>query len=299
MSRAGAGRDDVSHPDKVLFPDAGHGTKADLVAYYRRAADRLLPYLRGRAVTLMRFPDGVAAKGFVQKSAADYFPDTIRTASVEKEGGSYEAILVDDADGLAYLAGLAAVELHVALSAVDRIRHADQLILDLDPSDGDFAKVQAVALDLRDWLEAHDLPCLVKTSGSRGLHIHVPLSRDADADFDAARGAARMIAAGVVERCPHLATLEQRKDDRGDRVFVDYLRNAYGQTAVAPYGLRARPTAPVAVPLDWDEALDPATTPTRITIDNVFRRLARKADPWAGFETSRVPLSRVEAAAGG
>lgn len=288
----------MSNPDKVIFPEAAHGTKADLVSYYRRAADHLLPFLRDRAVTLMRFPDGVEGKGFVQKSAAEYFPETIRTARVEKEDGTYEAILVDDADGLAYLAGLGAVELHAALGTVDRARQADTLIFDLDPSDGDFAKVQTVALDLRDWLAAHELPGFVKSSGSRGLHVHVPLSPDGAAEFDTVRDVARLVAAGVVERCPDLATLEQRKADRGDRVFVDYLRNAYGQTAVAPYGLRARPTAPVAVPLDWDEALDPAMTPTRTTIDGIFRRLAQKTDPWAGMEDAGIPLQRVASATG-
>ena len=181
---------------------------------------------------------------------------------------------------LVYLANQGCITPHLGLSRCDEPDRPDQLILDLDPSDGDFAKVQKAARLLRRLFDDLDLPSFVKTTGSRGLHVLVPLDRSAD--FDTARDFARAVAERLAVRHDRLVTVEQRKDKRGDRVFLDYLRNAYGQTAVAPYGVRAIDGASVAAPLRWDEALAGALSPRKYAITNIFRRLVRTGDVWRG-----------------
>ena len=270
---------ELTHPDKVLFPDAGI-TKRDLVDYYARVAEIALPHWEGRPVSMHRFPDGIDAEGFFQKQAPDYFPKWIKRFELPKEGGTVEHVVADKAATMAYLASQGCIEPHLGLSRVDRPDHPDRLILDLDPSDDDFEKVRAAAGLARRLLERIEAPAFVQTTGSRGLHVVVPLDRSAD--FDAARKLARGLAGRLAEDEPKLLTIEQRKEKRGQRVFVDYLRNAYGQTSVAPYGVRAKPRAPVATPLDWDEALG-ETGPRDYTLGNIFRRLGQKADPWRGM----------------
>lgn len=268
----------LSNTDKILFPDTGL-TKGDLIDYYRRIAPIALPYYRGRALTMQRFPDGIANEGFFQKAIPDYFPDWIDRIELPKEGGRITHVLINNAATLVYLANQACITPHLALAQSDTPKHPDRMIFDLDPSDTDFTKVQDVAARLRDVLAAQDLPVFVQTTGSRGLHLVVPL--DGSADFEEVRAFARKLADKLVHDAPRLATLEQRKSARGARVFIDTLRNAYAQTAVAPYAVRALPVAPVATPLTWDEALSSDMTPRRYTVQNLFRRLGQIDDPWA------------------
>lgn len=272
----------ASRPDKVMFPEAGL-TKADLVDYYRRIAPAMLPYLKDRAITLRRFPDGIGEEGFFQKNTPDYFPDWVPRIRQKKEGGTVDYVGIDSAAALAWVADQGTIELHAALSRAGHPGRPDQIIFDLDPPDDDFSKVQEVAAALRDLCEAKEIPVFVKTTGSRGLHVLIPVDDSREGDFDEARGWARNLAERVAEKHDTLATIEQRKDKRGGRVFVDYLRNAYGQTAVAPWSLRARAQAPVATPLDWAEALAADMKPDKYTLGNVFRRLPQKDDPWAGI----------------
>ncbi|MEQ9123830.1 MAG: non-homologous end-joining DNA ligase, partial [Alphaproteobacteria bacterium] len=237
MSASGERTVELSRQDKVLFPESGV-TKGDLVDYYRRVARRALPYWRDRALTMQRFPDGVAQSGFYAKEAPEYFPDWIERVTLPKEeGGETTYVMANNAETLVYLANQACVTPHLALARQDRPRHPDRLILDLDPSDDDFGKVQEAAAETKRLLDALDLSSFVMTTGSRGLHVVLPLDRSGD--FDAARGFARDLADRLADRRPDLLTTEMRKQARGDRVFVDYLRNAYGQTAVAPYAGRA------------------------------------------------------------
>ncbi len=280
----GAGRNDTgftpSHPDKVLFPQSGL-TKADLIDYYRRVYQHSARFFEDRPLTMERYPDGIEAGGFYQKNMPDHFPDWIGRADLPKEDGRVTYVIAGDAVQLAFLANQGCITPHLALSRCDRPDHPDQAIIDLDPSDGDFAKVQEVAALVRSALEERGLPSFVKSTGSRGLHIVLPLDRSAG--FDAVRDWIRALARDVARAGPDLATTEHRKDKRGSRVFLDTGRNAYGQTAVAPFGVRARPGAPVATPLRWDEALAGDMTPDKYTIKTVFRRLAQISDPWAGF----------------
>lgn len=280
------GRDvEISSADKVLFPGDGI-TKLDLARYYTRIAETALRHWRGRPLTLRRFPDGIEAGGFFQKNVPDYFPEWIERVELPKEGGTVTHALASEPATAVYLANQGCIELHLGLARADRPQYPDRMIFDLDPSDGDFGKVQEVARALRAVLDARDLPSFVTTTGSRGLHIVLPL--DASVEVDALRPFARGIAAEVAESHPALATVEQRKAKRGDRVLIDTFRTAYGQTAIAPYGVRARPGAPVATPIRWEEAFSSDLTPDRYTITSIFRRLGQLEDPWSGIDDNPI-----------
>jgi bifunctional non-homologous end joining protein LigD len=204
----------------------------------------MLPLLRDRPVSMTRFPDGIASHGIVQKNVPAYFPDWITRARIRKEGGWLQQVIIDQPATLVYLAGQACIELHAFLSRVDRIREPDQLIFDLDPPDDHrFDDVRACALRLCDLLTGElRLPTFVKTTGGRGLHVHVPLNPTED--FDAVREFARQIADLLAARNPGLVTTEQRKDKRGPRIYADIMRNAYAQLAIAPYAGARPPRGP-------------------------------------------------------
>lgn len=282
----------ISNPDKVLFPD-DRVTKADLADYYRRVADAMLPWLRDRPIAMVRYPDGLRGDGIMQKNVPRYFPDWIRTAEVPKQGGTVRQVVCDRADTLVYLAGQACIEVHGFLSRLGRLAQPDQLIFDLDPPEHmAFSQVVTIATELRSLLEGElGLTPFVKTTGGRGLHVHVPLS--ATDDFDAARAFALQVARALADRHPDLATTEQRRASRGRRIYLDVMRNAYAQLAVAPYSVRARPGAPVATPLSWSELDDPRLQPGQFTIATVP---AREGDPWAPMRRRRFGLGRARRA---
>jgi len=286
---------EIGNPDKVLFPES-ELTQADLADYYRRVAPSALPHLKGRPLSMQRFPDGIGASGFFQKDIPDYFPDWIGRAELSAEDGTVTYVVAEDAATLVYLANQACITPHVGLSRVDRPDVPDRLIFDLDPSDDDFAKVQRTAQRLKALLDRIELPSFVMLTGSRGLHVVVPLDRKNA--FDEVRAFARSIADHLAARHEDEITAKQRKAARADRVFVDYLRNAYGQTTVAPYGVRAREGAPVATPIDWSEAGSGTLQPERYTIRNLFRRLAQKPDPWRDIDKHRASLARAIKALG-
>lgn len=273
---------ELSSLNKVIYPDAGI-TKGDVVDYYRRISGTMLPHLQGRPLTMQRFPDGINEDGFYQKEAPDYFPGWIRRVRVfvEADGQEQQQITCEDAATLVYLANQNCLTPHIWLSHADRLDHPDKLVFDLDPPGDDFAPVQQTALDLKELLEEVGLEPFAMTTGSRGMHVVAPLDRSAD--FDTVRGFARNMAELLVHRHPERLTVEQRKKERKARLFLDYLRNAYGQNTVAPYSLRARPAATVAAPLDWPELHDTDLHAQSYTMDNIFRRLGQKEDPWRDF----------------
>jgi bifunctional non-homologous end joining protein LigD len=277
---------------KVLFPKRDF-TKGDLVDYYRKVADVILPHLKDRAVTLQRFPGGIGRNGFFQKEAGEHFPDWIRRAELPKEKGTVHYTLIDDEAGLAYLANQGAVTLHVSLSRVDKPDHPDRLVFDLDPGEAAFPQVQKAAGLLCEAFETLEMPAFVQATGSSGLHVASPLDRSAD--FDRVRAFARDLAERLAGRHGDLLTVEQRKDKRAGRIFLDYLRNAYGQTHVCPYSVRAKPGAPVAAPLDWDEALEDGLGPQDYDILSMPRRLGHKPDPWDFMDRRTVALEAVAA----
>jgi bifunctional non-homologous end joining protein LigD len=283
---------ELSNTGKVLFPDPGI-TKGELAGYYRDMAGRMLPYLRDRPLVMERYPDGITGERIVQKNVPRYFPDWVTRTEVKKQDGTLLQVVGDKPATLVYLANQACVEMHAFLSRIGALDRPDQLVFDLDPPDDQhFGQVRKLALELRELLEGElGLTAFVKTTGGRGLHVHVPLAaRD---DFDAVRQFARQVSEVLAAREPDLLTTQQRREGRGDRVYADVMRNAYAQTAVAPFSVRARPGAPVATPLAWDEVEDPGLTPRRFTLRTVGERLDKlgKSDPWAGLARRRYGLA--------
>ena len=268
----------LSNRDKVFFPESGT-TKGDLVDYYRRIAGIALPHWRDRPLSMQRFPDGLKGGGFFQKDVPDYFPDWVDRVELDKEGGTVTYVLANNVATIVYLADQGVITPHLSLARRDRPDNPDRLIFDLDPSDDDFGKVQEAASIVRAALDELEMASFVQTTGSRGLHVVVPLDRSVA--FDDARHFAKTLADLAADRNGALLTVAQRKNKRGDRVFLDYLRNAYGQTAVAPYAVRAIEGAPVATPLSWDEVGAHDLGPQKYTIGNIFRRLGQRKDPWA------------------
>jgi len=285
----------LSHPNKVLFPEDGL-TKADLADYYQRVAPMMLPHLRGRALTLHRFPDGIGANGFYQQNRSDHFPPWLPAARLEHGGDTGEVthILCQRAADLVYLAGQGTLTLHAWLSQVRRPRRPDQLVFDLDPPGDDFEPVRRAAWQVGDAMRDAGLTPFVKTTGSRGLHVVVPLHPGAD--FDRVRRACQCLADHLAARHPDTLTTEQRKSKRRGRLYLDLMRNVFGQTAVAPYAVRAKPGAPVATPLDWNELSDTTIGPRRYTLGNIFRRLGQKADPWANMAREAADIGKLETA---
>ena len=279
--RAGRRSIPISHADRVVFPQAGL-TKLDLARHYAEVAPAMVPHVRGRPLALQSFPQGVGGEGYFLKDAPRHFPDWIATAEVPKrEGGSVRHVLADDAATLVYLAGQNVVTPHVWTSRVNRLERPDRLIFDLDPSTQRFGEVRAAALCLGELLRGIGLEPFAMTTGSRGLHVTVPLRRTAD--FGAVHAFAQDVARALVDQDPDRLTVEFHRDKRGERIFVDVNRTRYGQHAVAPYAVRPLPTAPVATPLRWEELDDPALDPRGWTVATIGARLADGGDPWRGI----------------
>ncbi|MDT0613120.1 non-homologous end-joining DNA ligase [Streptomyces lancefieldiae] len=290
--RAGRHTVEVHRPGKVLFPAAdgdgrdGDGrdggakeyTKGDLVDYYRAVAPFMLPHLRGRPLMLERHPDGVDGPRFMQKNTPARYPDWISRVEVAKEGGTVCHTVCDDTATLLYLADQAALTLHRWLSRAGQVDRPDRMVFDLDPADDDFGAVREAAGLLGELLEELRLPSGLMTTGSRGLHVVVPLT--AHQDFDDVRDFARDVADTLAAAHPDRLTTAARKKDRGDRLYLDVQRNAYAQTAVAPFTVRARPGAPVATPLSWDQLRDPAVDARRWTIADAVEQARTR--PWEG-----------------
>jgi bifunctional non-homologous end joining protein LigD len=269
-----------THPDKVLFPDDGI-TKAELAEHYLRVADAMLPLAGGRPVAMHSFPGGINGPGHFTKQTPKHFPEWIERVTVAKHGGEVTHVVLREAATLAYLAGQNCIAIHVWLSRLEELYKPDRLIIDLDPPDDDFDRVRAGALAAGEMLRDLGLVPYPLATGSRGLHVVVPLRPVAPYDVVArfARGVAHRLAA----EHPDTLTAEFYKRNRGNRVFVDTYSNAYAQHAIAPYSVRALPTAPVATPLRWEEVEDPGLTPRAWTIRNFADRLRDAGDPWKGI----------------
>ncbi|MFJ7771919.1 non-homologous end-joining DNA ligase [Streptomyces sp. NPDC097107] len=280
--RAGRHTGEVHRPDKVLFPKGEGGaqeyTKGDLVDYHRAAAPFMLPHLRGRPLMLERHPDGVDGPRFMQKNTPEHYPDWINRVEVGKEGGTVCHTVCDDSATLLYLADQAALTLHRWLSRAGQVDRPDRMVFDLDPAGDDFEAVREAAWLLGELLDELKLASALMTTGSRGLHVVVPLKgHQAFADV---REFAREVAEALAAAHPDRLTTAARKKDRGDRLYLDIQRNAYAQTAVAPFTVRALPGAPVATPISWDQLDDPALHARRWTIADAVDQARTR--PWAG-----------------
>ena len=263
---------EISHPDKIIFPKK-QITKGQMAEYYDRIADYMLAHLKDRPLTLQRFPSGIDDSGFYQKNASDYFPDYIKTVKIETEDGVNTQIICNDKKTLMYLVNQGTVVFHTWLSRKDKLRQPDRVVFDLDPSEDNFEKIKEAAKVVRSYLRKHKKEPELMTTGKSGLHLYYSIRRGKD--FDEIKKEARKVAEEVTKLRPDLLTTQLRKDQRQGKIFVDYLRNAYAQTAVCPYSLRANEEAGIATPLEWDE-LSKLESASFYNIDNIFRRLGQK-----------------------
>ncbi|HFE45932.1 MAG TPA: ATP-dependent DNA ligase [Nannocystis exedens] len=284
---------ELSHENALMYPDDGI-TKGDLVEYYLEIAASMLPHVEDRPLTVERFTKGIGYRGFLQKNASDHYPDWIRRASVPSRKHAGKASLhavCDDAATLIFLANQRCVTYHITPVHCDMLENPDRLIFDFDPAEHSvpcFAEVRRGAMQVAELLRECGLTPFVKTTGSKGLHVIAPLDREAH--IDEVRAFGKAVSELVARRDPEHFTIAMSKSERKGRVFLDYLRNGYAQTIVAPYSLRPLPGAPVSMPLTWDELADPGLHARSFTLNNVQARLALRRDPWAHIDAHRASL---------
>jgi bifunctional non-homologous end joining protein LigD len=268
----------ISNRDKIFWPEDGY-TKGDLVDYYQAISPWLMPYLERRPVVLTRYPDGIQGKNFFQKDAPDYAPEWVRTERMWSEYArrDIDYFVVDSVEALLYLANMAAIPLHIWASRLPDIGHPDWCSLDLDPKDAPFSHVVDVAQAAEDLCRRLKLPAFIKTTGSSGLHVMIPLARQFT--HDEARSLAEVLAQAVVKRLPKISTTARALSKRGGKVYVDALQNGHGKLLVAPFSVRPIPGAPVSMPLLWSE-VNHQLQIRAFTIKNAVARMKQlKQDP--------------------
>ena len=282
----------ITHPDKVLFPADGI-TKGELAAYYEDVAPVMLPHLRGRPVTMERFPAGIHAQGFWQKDVSKGFPEWLTRVRVAKKDGVVNHPIVSDRRSLQWTANQNTITHHVWCSRTPRLRFPDVCVFDLDPSRDDVAAVHQAALELRDLLAELGLPSWIKTSGSKGFHIVVPI--DGKTPTGAVVRFANAVGHRLVARSPDRLTQEFSKADRAGRIYVDTGRNGYGATFAAAYTVRARDGAPVSAPCTWEEIERGEVAPRTFTVRNMRKRIDHVGDLWSDLNRRRRSLQRARA----
>lgn len=265
----------ITHPDRILFPEDGF-TKADVAGYYHAVADRMVPFIAGRPLSVERFPKGIAGGGFMQKNRPGHAPDAVGAVELDKRNGTTVYPVVDDEEGLLFFANLSAITYHVPTVTVDDELHPDWIIWDLDPPE-DGAGVKDAAVGVHEFLAELGIATLLMATGSKGFHLRTPII--ADVDVGRVDRLARGTALLAESAHPDLLTTAFKKADRDGKVFVDWLRNTPRSTSVVPYSLRPRDGAPVAAPLDWDELA--TVGPSGVTLSTIDERLSRN-DPWQG-----------------
>lgn len=280
----------ITHPEKLLFPDDGI-TKGELARYYEAIAPVMLPHLRGRPVTMERYPAGIDEKGFLQKDVVKGFPEWLERVEVPKRGGTVHHPLVGDLRSLLWLANQNSITPHVWSSRVPHLYQPDLCVFDLDPSKDEPETLRAAALAVRDLLVELELPSWIKTSGSKGFHIVVPL--DTTAGFDAVAHFAHGVGAVLVKRYPDALTQEFIKADRRGRILVDTGRNRYNATFAAAYAVRAKPGAPVSAPCTWPELEAGSVGPQSFTLRTMAERVAGVGDLWSELHAHGQSLERA------
>jgi bifunctional non-homologous end joining protein LigD len=289
-ARSSPSGDVITHPEKVLFPDDGI-TKGDLATYYEVIAPAILPHLRDRPVTMERYPAGIGEKGFWQKDVSKGFPAWLQRVEVPKKDGVVHHAVVTDTRSLLWVTNQNTITQHVWTSRLPDLNFPDICVFDLDPSTDDAAAVRAAAIGLRELLEKLGLPSWIKTSGSKGYHIVVPL--DGKTPMGAAARFANAVGAMFVSLTPDRLTQEFSKVDRGGRIYVDTGRNGYSATFAAAYTVRARRGAPVSAPCTWEEIERGAVEPTTFTLRNMPERVAKIGDLWADLRRRGRSLTKA------
>ena len=281
----------ITHPEKVLFPGDGI-TKGELAAYYEAIAPVMLPHLRRRPITMERYHRGIGAPGFFQKDVSKGFPDWLKRVEVPKHGGTVHHPLANDTRSLLWLANQNSITIHVWPSRTPNLYNPDICVFDLDPAgDQEPDLLRAAALNLRDLLAELGLPSWIKTTGSKGFHIAVPL--DGKSDFGTVARFAHHVGKILVERDPDHLTQEFAKVDRGGRILVDTGRNGYSATFAATYTVRARPGAPVSAPCTWEEIESGEVHPKSFTLRTMAQRINDVGDLWAGMLRRKRSLEKA------
>ena len=269
----------ITHPEKILFPADGI-TKGELASYYEAIAPVMLPHLRRRPITMERFHRGIGAPGFFQKDVVKGFPEWLKRFEVPKHGGTVHHPIANDLRSLLWLANQNSITIHVWPSRTPNLYNPDICIFDLDPSDeDDLDTLRAAALKVRELLSELGLPSWIKTSGSKGFHIAVPLN--GKSEFGEVARFAHTVGRVLVSRDPDHLTQEFHKVDRGGRILVDTGRNGYSATYAATYTVRARPGAPVSAPCTWEELERGEVGPKTFTLRTMAQRVAVAGDLWA------------------
>jgi len=282
---------ELSNLDKVFFPKSGI-TKGELINYYDDISSLVLPLYKDRLLTMLRCPDGIQEQQFIQKKIPAYFPKWIDRHTLSAEEKSLTQALVNSKASLIYIANQGCVSFHLNLSTIDKLKYPNYLIFDLDPSSEDLKLLKSVVNRVKDFLDNLGLKSFIQTTGSHGFHIYVPLKRDLD--FDKIHLFAKECASYLAKEYPDEITIEQRKEKRGKRVLIDYARNSYGLSAIAPYSLRPIENAPLATPLHWDEVGDKHLNPQTYTLKNIFKRLSKIDDPWKDMSKHQVSLKSIK-----
>ena len=277
----------ITHPEKVLFPDDGI-TKGELATYYEAIALLMLPHIRARPITMERYPSGIGQQGFMHKDVSKGFPEWLERVEVPKKGGTVHHPLVSDMRSLLWLANQNCITPHVWTSRAPNLYQPDVCVFDLDPSEDKPDVLRAAALRLRDLLEELGLTSWVKTSGSKGFHIVVPL--DGEARFGEVSGFAHAVGTVLVNRDQQNLTQEFSKADRGGRILVDTGRNGYSATFAAPYAVRAKPGAPVSAPCTWAELERSEVAPRTFMLRTMAARIAAVGDLWSDMVARRHSL---------
>jgi len=280
----------ITHPEKVLFPDDGI-TKGDLAEYYEAIAPVMLPHVRGRPLTMERYPAGIGKKGFWQKDVSKGFPDWLERVEVPKKDGVVHHPIVTDTRSLLWVTNQNTITQHVWTSRTPDLSYPDICVFDLDPSADDPAAVRAAAIGLRDLLEELTLPSWIKTSGSKGFHIVVPL--DGKANMGQVARFANAVGRLFVSRAPKHLTQEFSKADRHGRIYIDTGRNGYSATFAAAYTVRARSGAPVSAPCTWTEVERGEVSPGMFTLRNMPERIETMGDLWGDMRRRGRSLKRA------
>jgi bifunctional non-homologous end joining protein LigD len=279
----------ITHPEKLLFPD-DRITKGELAAYYEMIAPIMLPHVVRRPVTMERFPSGIRQKGFLQKDVSKGFPEWLQRVEVPKKGGVVHHPIVTDLESLLWLVNQNSITPHVWTSRAPDVYHPDICVFDLDPSVDDADMLRAATLAIRGLLDELGLPSWVKTSGSKGFHIAVPL--DGKAGMGEVEKFAHTVGGLSVRRQPKIFTQEFHKADRGTRIFVDTGRNGWSATHAAVYAVRAKPGAPVSAPCTWEEVESGKVGPRTFSLQNMAARIKDVGDLWSDMRRRRRSLRR-------
>jgi len=283
---------DADNLNKNFFGKAGI-TKGDLVDYYERISPIMLPHLKDRALNMQRAPDGLKGDIFYQQEKPDYFPKWVESRKLKKQdGGSVEHVVCNNKATLIYLADQACVTQHTWLSKTNKPRHPDRIVFDLDPpSSKDFAAVAFAARKIRDLLQKLGAEPFIMLTGSEGAHVVIPIKPNST--FKQTREFASDVAHVLAKQYPDRLTVQHRIAKRRGRLFLDYLRNSYGQTTVAPYAVRLKENAPVAVPIEWKE-LTSSMTARKYNTRNIFRRISSKTDPWKNMDRHKKDVKQLK-----